>query len=96
VHGHDLAQQAPRRMLISDSVSRIRNASRSVGLDTPNISVIAASDGSVSPVVSSPRTIWPRMCDAMSSAVFGARSSWPAGPRYETAVDTQSPARRRD
>jgi len=49
--------RAPRRTLIRDSASRIRNTSRSVGRDTPNISISTVSDGSASPVFRSPRTI---------------------------------------
>src|SRR6478672_8562791 len=74
--------RAPRRTLIRDSASRIRNASRSVGRDTPNISISTVSDGSESPVLRSPRTTCPRMYDAISSAVLGARRTGPAGSRW--------------
>src|SRR5690349_16542110 len=76
--------RAPRRTLIKDSASRIRNASRSVGRDTPNISISTVSDGSESPVFRSPRTICPRIYDAISSAVLGARRTCPAGSRFES------------
>src|SRR2546429_677498 len=76
--------RAPRRTLIRDSASRIRNASRSVGRDTPNISISTVSDGSESPVFRSPRTICPRIYDAISSAVLGARRTCPAGSRFES------------
>ena len=67
--------RAPRRTVSSDSASRIRNASRSVGRDTPNCSCSSASGGSRLPGRSSPRTIWPRSRAAISSAVFGARTA---------------------
>ena len=57
--------------MISDSDSSTRNASRSVGRDTPNCSISTASDGSASPSASSPRTILRRSSAATSSAVSG-------------------------
>src|SRR5919204_731766 len=76
--------RAPRRTLIRDSASRMRNASRSVGRDTPNISISTVSGGSESPVFSSPRTTCPRMYEAISSAVLGARRADPTGSRLES------------
>ena len=70
----------PRLTLIRSSASRMRNASRSVGLDTPNCTISCCSDGRVSPGRSSPRTIWRRYKVAMSSAVLGARTTWPTYP----------------
>ena len=67
-------------MLISDSDSSTRKASRSVGRDTANSAIRAASDGSASPSASSPRTILRRSSAATSSAVFGTRIRWPNGP----------------
>ena len=66
-------------MLISDSDSSTRKASRSVGRDTANSAIRAASDGSASPSASSPRTILRRSSAATSSAVFGTRIRWPNG-----------------
>src|SRR4051794_23329982 len=61
-------------MLISDSDSSTRNASRSVGRDTANSAISSASAGSASPSVSSPRTIRRRSSSATSSAILGIRT----------------------
>ena len=66
-------------MLISDSDSSTRKASRNVGRDTANSAIRVASDGSASPSASSPRTILRRSSAATSSAVFGTRIRWPSG-----------------
>ena len=66
-------------MLTSDSDSSTRKASRSVGRDTANSAIRAASDGSASPSASSPRTILRRSSAATSSAVLGTRIRWPNG-----------------
>src|SRR4051794_9601337 len=64
---------APRRTVISDSDSRTRNASRSVGRDTLKRSSSSASEGRASPSFSSPRTICLRSWSAISSAILGSR-----------------------
>src|SRR5260221_9927751 len=51
------APRDPLLIAMSDSVSRIRNASRSVGRDTSNWRINSTSDGRLSPSASSPRTI---------------------------------------
>src|SRR5215472_12652079 len=67
----------PRRTLMSVSASRMRNASRRVGRDTPYCSMSWLSAGRVSPGRSSPRTICRRRWLAISSPVLGARTTVP-------------------
>ena len=51
------------------------------------------SDGSESPVFRSPRTTCPRMYDAISPAVLGARRTGPAGSRWgRTRPSSAEPA----
>src|SRR5260370_1385160 len=71
------APRDPRLITMSDSVSRIRNASRSVGRDTSNWCISSTSDGRLSPSASSPRTILLRRYEAIISPVFAARMFWP-------------------
>ncbi len=64
----------PRRMVTSESDSSSRNASRSVGRDTPNCSISSGSVGSHSPSVISPRAIIWRIRPATMSAIFCGRT----------------------
>ena len=57
-----------------DSDSRIRNASRRVGLDTPNRAISTDSVGSGSPGLSAPVMICRRRSAATSSPALGTRT----------------------
>src|ERR1700761_9249064 len=65
--------RTPRCTWISDSDSSTRNASRSVGRDTPNRSISSDSGGSMVPSVISPRMNIRRSTVATRSAIFGSR-----------------------
>ena len=63
---------APRWMVIRESDSSMRKASRKVGRDMPNRSIRSASAGRLSPSSISPRIIWLRNSLAISSDFFNA------------------------
>ncbi len=67
------APLAPRRISNIASDSRMRNASRIVGFDTPNRSISTDSAGSLSPSRSTPVTMSRRMISATTSAALGFR-----------------------
>ena len=67
--------RAPRRTVSSDSASRIRNASRSVGRGHPELLLQLGLGRQPAALAAARRaTIWPRSWPAISSVVFGIRT----------------------